>query len=353
MNSWIWCLHKELTNRDTNVANGTITYRGIRNVTLPNSFGVGTTFCFAEFLSTSTDIKTSLKFLKNYKKIKNDSKILFYINILNNGTNSHKKYCLKINDISLSPEQEEILFSTCCYFRVTSIENHPDIKNCKKVCLDAIGLENPNFNKIFDSNILENEEAFNKELYYDSIISWLKCPKNTYLSGIKEINLIYRGSRDGFLAKNFHEKCDYKGETFSIIKSTKGYIFGGYTKINWESTKWNGQRGENNCSRRDGDGDEFAYTLKNPHDFKPTKYNIKNEWKNHSICCDVNLGPIYGCNDIRIENNCNTKWNYFKFYDFSPGEYCFEYNNGKNRLTFTGEYNYKVEEIEIYQILRY
>ena len=43
-----------------------------------------------------------------------------------------------------------------------------------------------------------------KELYYDSIIGWLKCPKNTNLRGIREINLIYKGSRDGFLSKNFH-----------------------------------------------------------------------------------------------------------------------------------------------------
>ena len=130
-------------------------------------------------------------------------------------------------------------------------------------------------------------------------------------------------------------------------------IFGGYTKIDWDSTKWNGKCGENNCSRRNGDGEEFVFTLKNPHNYSPTKYNIKDEWKNHSICCDVNLGPIYGCNDIRIENNCDTKLNSFGFYDFKPGEYCFQYNNGKNRLTFTGEYKYKVEEIELFQIIRY
>ena len=93
--------------------------------------------------------------------------------------------------------------------------------------------------------------------------------------------------------------------------------------------------------------------MKNPHKYNPTKYNIKDDWKNHSICCDINLGPIYGCNDIRIENNCDKKWNSFGYYDFKPGEFCFQYNNGKNRLTFTGEYKYKVEEIEIFQILRY
>lgn len=236
LHSWIWFLHKEICSRNSNIENRTLTYRGIRNVTLPDSFGVGTTFCFAEFLSTSTDINTSIKFLKASTIKEDDSKILFYITILNNNTDSHKKYCLKINDISHSPQQKEILFTSCCYFRVTSIENYPGIKNCKKVCLDSLGLENPNFNKIFDSKILNNEKVMDKEIYYEILISWLKCPKNN-LPSIRQINLIYRGSRDGFLSKNFHEKCDYKGETFSVIKSTKGYIFGGYTKINWDSTE--------------------------------------------------------------------------------------------------------------------
>ena len=352
LKSWTWCLHKEICSRPQNVKNGTLTYRGIRNVLLPDSFRVGTTFAFAEFLSTSTDINISKKFLKDKKTTEDDSKILFYIKILNNNINSHSNYCLEISNISLSPKQKEILFTTCCFFTVTSIENYPEIKNCKKVCLNSIGIEDPNFNKLFESKIFNNEEVFYKELYYEKLLCWLKCPKKQ-LPVIKKVNLLYRGSKDGFLARTFHEKCDYKGETFSIIKSTKGYIFGGYTKINWDSTKWNGKNGERNCSRRNGDGDEFVFTLKNPHNFIPTKYNIKDDWKNHSICCDVKLGPIYGCNDIRIENNCDKKLNSFKYYDFTPGEFCFQYNNGKNRLTFTGEYTYKVEEIEIFQILRY
>ena len=83
IHSWIWCLHKELCSRPSNVPNGTLTYRGIRNVRLPSSFKVGTTFAFAEFLSTSTNINISKKFLKDSRTTDNDSKIIFYITILN------------------------------------------------------------------------------------------------------------------------------------------------------------------------------------------------------------------------------------------------------------------------------
>ncbi len=90
LHSWIWRLHNEICSRSSNVQNGTITYRGIRNVKLQSSFKVGTTFAFGGFLSTSTDINISKLFLKDSKTTDNNSKIIFFIKILNNGINSHK-----------------------------------------------------------------------------------------------------------------------------------------------------------------------------------------------------------------------------------------------------------------------
>lgn len=34
--------------------------------------------------------------------------------------------------------------------------------------------------------------------------------------------MLYRASRDGFLARNFHDKCDGFKNTLTIIKSTEG-----------------------------------------------------------------------------------------------------------------------------------
>lgn len=46
--------------------------------------------------------------------------------------------------------------------------------------------------------------------------------------------LIYRGSRDGFLAKQFHAKCDNMGPLLTLVKAdaTKE-ILGGYTSVGW------------------------------------------------------------------------------------------------------------------------
>ena len=44
--------------------------------------------------------------------------------------------------------------------------------------------------------------------------------------------LLYRASRDGWTASDFHSCCDNKGPTLTVIRS-ENYIFGGYTEQEW------------------------------------------------------------------------------------------------------------------------
>ena len=53
---------------------------------------------------------------------------------------------------------------------------------------------------------------------------------------ISDLKLIYRGSVDGFKAATFHEKCDIKGPTLSILRTTDGYRFGGFTTLDWNQS---------------------------------------------------------------------------------------------------------------------
>ena len=53
---------------------------------------------------------------------------------------------------------------------------------------------------------------------------------------IKKWQLVYRGSRDGFEPKNFHEKCDVLKNSLVIAKTTKNFVFGGYTNASWASS---------------------------------------------------------------------------------------------------------------------
>lgn len=49
------------------------------------------------------------------------------------------------------------------------------------------------------------------------------------------MKLLYRGSTDGFTAKDFTSKCNKKGETLILVKTTTNNIFGAYTNIEWDS----------------------------------------------------------------------------------------------------------------------
>jgi hypothetical protein len=44
-----------------------------------------------------------------------------------------------------------------------------------------------------------------------------------------ETVLIYKGSRDGFYAGDFHSRADKKGPTISLFKMKSGDIIGGFT----------------------------------------------------------------------------------------------------------------------------
>ena len=73
------------------------------------------------------------------------------------------------------------------------------------------------------SPFLRNTILFGQE--YDSYLrEW---------AGDYKWKLIYRASEHGYTAESFHEYCDDKGPTLIVIKSSGGWIFGGYTTQSW------------------------------------------------------------------------------------------------------------------------
>ncbi len=74
------------------------------------------------------------------------------------------------------------------------------------------------------SELLPNTYIVNQQ--YDSYLrEW---------TGDYKWKLIYRASEHEYTAKSFHEYCDNKGPTLVIIKSSRGWIFGGYTTQSWK-----------------------------------------------------------------------------------------------------------------------
>ncbi len=96
--------------------------------------------------------------------------------------------------------------------------------------LDAIHCEDNNIrvkisNYYFKnpSLFLPNTKLVNKQ-YDGKLREWL---------GDYKWKLIYRASEHEYSAESFHQYCDNKGPTLIIIKSSEGWIFGGYTTQSW------------------------------------------------------------------------------------------------------------------------
>jgi hypothetical protein len=117
LRSFVWCLHKAITQSPQNVPNNFIVYRGVK-FRFPNNIGIGTKFYFPHFLSTSKDIIIAQGFAAGGS--------LMTISIQNNGVNGKKVYCRDVENISSFPWEKEILITAYCQFRVTKlIRNNP------------------------------------------------------------------------------------------------------------------------------------------------------------------------------------------------------------------------------------
>jgi hypothetical protein len=94
----------------------------------------------------------------------------------------------------------------------------------------------------------------------------------------QRLELLYRGSRDGFQSSAFHSRCNGHPTTISLILNKHGYIFGGYTPIAWSSP---------DASLR-----SFIFTLKNPHNLAPRIF--KQKQAGYAIYHTNGSGPGFG-----------------------------------------------------------
>ena len=56
-----------------------------------------------------------------------------------------------------------------------------------------------------------------------------------HLGEQKIMGNLWRGTRDGFGANTFNHLCDNRGKTLTVVKTTRGSVFGGFTDISWTS----------------------------------------------------------------------------------------------------------------------
>jgi hypothetical protein len=155
----------------------------------------------------------------------------------------------------------------------------------------------------------------------------------------KQFSLLWRGGRDGFSARAFHDRCDGRANTLTLIQDTKGNIFGGFTPLEWQSRRgW----------KADASLKSFLFTLKNPCNVPARRFALKDEKKGKAIYCTSELGPGFGesLNGISVCNHCNTNTS-------NSASFGYSYTNDTGldgQTFFTGSVYFQVKEIEVFEI---
>jgi hypothetical protein len=182
----------------------------------------------------------------------------------------------------------------------------------------------------FTSDILIEED---QKLLLEGWVAESKPDLDTEVT----LPLLYQGSRDGFGAADFHAKCADKGATVTIVKSTEGYIFGGYSDQSWES----------NCYSYKSSSCAFLFSIVNPAGLAPMKLPLTGKWNNNAVGCNPSYCPVFGGgHDLCICDKCNTVNDSFsrlgRSYTLPPGQH--------KRTFLAGSQYFLVAEIEVFAV---
>ena len=166
---------------------------------------------------------------------------------------------------------------------------------------------------------------------------------------IESLQLLFRGSKDGFKAKTFHEKCDDIHDTVVIVQTDEetNNTVAGYSHYQWNQVNGNYV----------SDAGKKAFLLQlNWRE----KYVPQNE--NNLIYCDNGCGPTFGSGffgggcDLCIWDDCNSN---NKSYSNFPYTYNFEgsnkiVNNQQSITNFSGATNgrnFRVVDYEVFRVM--
>ena len=206
------------------------------------------------------------------------------------------------DDIKMIKEQQEK------DREIKTISSSPIVNVCMK-------------NKFEDSKIISVNE-------YDMISDWISPNKKI------EVNLLYRASKDGDKASDFHNRCDNKGSTFCIFYLENGYKIGGYTSISWQNNRENKK-----------DPNAFICSITNKE-----KYELKNK-NGNAVYHGDSVGPEFydgnGYADILIYDNCLQTNNGIQVFINA-------YNSSMKKLIGQDSNTYqllKMKDYEVYQVL--
>jgi len=160
--------------------------------------------------------------------------------------------------------------------------------------------------------------------------------------------LLYRASRDGWDASDFHGMCNGKGATVTVVKSSGGYIFGGYTDVAWSGEAEDSHEDSNDVVQVFKSSTEsFLFSLKDHEGIGPVKMPIKSDKTGRAVCHHSSYGPLFGRgDDLGVASNANSN-------TVSSSNVGTMYQRPSNTNDFhflTGSRNFTVSEYEVFLV---
>lgn len=174
------------------------------------------------------------------------------------------------------------------------------------------------------SNILSSPNKFK------FITNYIKIKQPSF--NFNEIKLLYRGSIQGDRTKTCHQFCDNKQDILIFIKTEKGNIFGGYSKIGFKTSNKATYLMDNDC---------FLFSV-NYEKIFPCIEN-KNHISHISDVCGLCFTGSLCFFDNFMTSNDNCIYKTIQQF-FNRLDEPFEMNGGKS--------NFRCKELEVYQLIQ-
>ena len=182
-----------------------------------------------------------------------------------------------------------------------------------------------------------------------------------WLSGRRRVGeCLYRGSRDGMTPAAFHEHCNEKGGTLTLIRADVGeakYVFGGYTSKSWTTIKW--VPGLGFGSQSVACADAFLFSVVGPY-CAVERFGLRAGEGAHAMYCDSEglprLGPCFGRlatggSDLSVTRIGSLLGTFTEHETSQCNLGCsFVDGLGKGEKTFTGNRKFMPVEIEVYSV---
>ncbi|TNV80094.1 hypothetical protein FGO68_gene3706 [Halteria grandinella] len=220
---------------------------------------------------------------------------------------------IKITELAQKNEQLEERLSTLIHSQLEEF----------KVEFQAQKLQIQSFQESFDKR---NKIQCSKILADEAMQNKIKTFFEQSGMALKYSCLLFRGSIDSFTSKIFHQLCDNRTNTLTIVKSTDGKIVGGFTTQTWNHSGY----------KQDGSAWLFNMQANNIFKVKPSA---------NAIFAYSSYGPTFGNgHDLIIHDNCNS--NSSSYANASS----YDYNGSGNLFLTQAQAKFQVQEIEVYQL---